>query len=113
MDTLDQSWRGFKCALKKKHYYKYDNLEDRLNDVPERVPEEHYKTLLAYWETTAAKVLDDYDFALLSCSLFVFSFVKLGVILGCCLDIFFDFLSIFFHVWYVWYPAGYNRNNAT
>uniref|UniRef100_A0A803LSP6 Uncharacterized protein n=1 Tax=Chenopodium quinoa TaxID=63459 RepID=A0A803LSP6_CHEQI len=48
METLDQSWRGFKCRLKRDHYYMYDTYEERLKHPPERVPEAHYKTLLAY-----------------------------------------------------------------
>ncbi|XP_021737222.1 uncharacterized protein LOC110703744 isoform X1 [Chenopodium quinoa] len=55
METLDQSWRGFKCRLKRDHYYMYDTYEERLKHPPERVPEAHYKTLLAYWGTTIAK----------------------------------------------------------
>ncbi|XP_056695462.1 uncharacterized protein [Spinacia oleracea] len=54
-ETLDQSWRGFKCRLKKLHYYAYDSYEERLEHPPERVPEAHFKTLLAYWETNPAK----------------------------------------------------------
>ncbi|XP_056692457.1 uncharacterized protein [Spinacia oleracea] len=54
-ETLDQSWRGFKCRLKKIHYYAYDSYEERLEHPPERVPEAHFKILLAYWETNAAK----------------------------------------------------------
>uniref|UniRef100_A0A803N720 Uncharacterized protein n=1 Tax=Chenopodium quinoa TaxID=63459 RepID=A0A803N720_CHEQI len=55
METLDQSWRGFKCRLKRDHYYMYDTYEERLKHPPERVPEAHYKTLLAYSGTTIAK----------------------------------------------------------
>ncbi|XP_056697857.1 uncharacterized protein [Spinacia oleracea] len=54
-ETLDQSWRGFKCRLKKLHYYAYGSYEERLEHPPEGVPEAHFKTLLAYWETNAAK----------------------------------------------------------
>ena len=56
METLDQSWRGFKCRLKRDHYYMYDTYEERLKYPPERVPEAHYKTLLAYWGTPIAKL---------------------------------------------------------
>ncbi|XP_021737223.1 uncharacterized protein LOC110703744 isoform X2 [Chenopodium quinoa] len=59
METLDQSWRGFKCRLKRDHYYMYDTYEERLKHPPERVPEAHYKTLLAYWGTTIAKLQKD------------------------------------------------------
>lgn len=56
METLDQSWRGFKCRLKRDHYYRYDNYEDRLKSCPENVPEDHFKLLLKYWASTPAKV---------------------------------------------------------
>uniref|UniRef100_A0A803N798 Transposase, Ptta/En/Spm, plant n=1 Tax=Chenopodium quinoa TaxID=63459 RepID=A0A803N798_CHEQI len=55
METLDQSWRGFKCRLKRDHYYMYDTYEERLKHPPKRVLEAHYKTLLAYWGTPIAK----------------------------------------------------------
>ncbi|KNA08932.1 hypothetical protein SOVF_158210, partial [Spinacia oleracea] len=38
-----------------RYYYAYDNYEERLKPPPERVPEANFKTLIAYWETNAAK----------------------------------------------------------
>ncbi|KAL2921982.1 Neurogenic locus notch-like protein 1, partial [Bienertia sinuspersici] len=48
METLDVSWRGFKCRLKRDHYYPYDTYEKRLNS-------HHFKLLLKYWASTPAK----------------------------------------------------------
>ncbi|KAL2929547.1 Phosphoribosylformylglycinamidine synthase subunit PurL, partial [Bienertia sinuspersici] len=55
METLDVSWRGFKCRLKRDHYYPYDTYEKRLNSRPNNVPEDHFKLLLKYWASTPAK----------------------------------------------------------
>ncbi|KAL2902668.1 Phosphoribosylformylglycinamidine synthase subunit PurL [Bienertia sinuspersici] len=55
METLDVSWRGFKCRLKRDHYYTYDTYEKRLNSRPDNVPEDHFKLLLKYWASTPAK----------------------------------------------------------
>ncbi|KAL2942821.1 Tethering factor for nuclear proteasome STS1, partial [Bienertia sinuspersici] len=55
METLDVSWRGFKCRLKRDHYYPYDTYEKRLNSRPDNVPEDHFKLLLKYWASTPAK----------------------------------------------------------
>uniref|UniRef100_A0A803LWF3 Uncharacterized protein n=1 Tax=Chenopodium quinoa TaxID=63459 RepID=A0A803LWF3_CHEQI len=55
MGKLDSSWRAFKCRIKRDHYYKYDSYEERLKHRPKRVPESHFKTLLAYWDSNEAK----------------------------------------------------------
>ncbi|XP_021754316.1 uncharacterized protein LOC110719645 isoform X2 [Chenopodium quinoa] len=55
MGKLDSSWRVFKCRIKRNHYYKYDSYEERLKHRPKRVPESHFKTLLAYWDSNEAK----------------------------------------------------------
>ncbi|KAL2929753.1 putative cysteine-rich repeat secretory protein 31 [Bienertia sinuspersici] len=55
LETLDVSWRGFKCRLKRDHYYPYDTYEKRLNSHPDNVPEDHFKLLLKYWASTPAK----------------------------------------------------------
>ncbi|KAL2894846.1 Gag-Pro polyprotein, partial [Bienertia sinuspersici] len=54
METLDVSWRGFKCRLKRDHYYPYDTYEKRLNLRLDNVPEDHFKLLLKYLATTHA-----------------------------------------------------------
>ncbi|KAL2921900.1 Protein ver-2 [Bienertia sinuspersici] len=58
METLDVSWRGFKCRLKRDHYYPYDTYEKRLNSRPDKVPEDHFKLLLKYWASTPTKVTE-------------------------------------------------------
>ncbi|KAL2903820.1 Tethering factor for nuclear proteasome STS1, partial [Bienertia sinuspersici] len=55
METLDVSWRGFKCRLIRDHYYPYDTYEKRLNSRSDNVPEDHFKLLLKYWASTPTK----------------------------------------------------------
>ncbi|KAL2926220.1 Proto-oncogene tyrosine-protein kinase ROS [Bienertia sinuspersici] len=55
METLDVSWRGFKCRLKRDHYYSYDTYEKRLKSRPDNVPEDHFKLLQKYWASTPTK----------------------------------------------------------
>ncbi|KAL2901157.1 Proto-oncogene tyrosine-protein kinase ROS [Bienertia sinuspersici] len=55
METLDVSWRGFKCRLKRYHYYSYDTYEKGLKSRPDNVPEDHFKLLQKYWASTPTK----------------------------------------------------------
>ncbi|KAJ8437364.1 hypothetical protein Cgig2_023469 [Carnegiea gigantea] len=47
MQSIRDSWRVFKCRIKKDHYYKYDNDADRWKNRPSRVPEPHFKEISA------------------------------------------------------------------
>ncbi|KAJ8423992.1 hypothetical protein Cgig2_009200 [Carnegiea gigantea] len=47
MQAIRDSWRVFKCRIKKDHYYKYDNDADRWKHRPNRVPEPHFKEISA------------------------------------------------------------------
>lgn len=56
MMTIQESWRGRKCRLKKAHYTPYDNDEDRLENRPEDVPLETFKSLIKYWGDAKVQV---------------------------------------------------------
>lgn len=55
METINASWRGFKCRIEEQHFYKYKDNEDRMKHRPVRVPEPDFKTLLAYWSNPQVK----------------------------------------------------------
>uniref|UniRef100_A0A803NA30 Transposase, Ptta/En/Spm, plant n=1 Tax=Chenopodium quinoa TaxID=63459 RepID=A0A803NA30_CHEQI len=59
METLDQSWRGFKCRLKRDHYYMYDTYEERLKHPPERVPEQAMRELEASQDDQSGESVKD------------------------------------------------------
>ncbi|WOH08825.1 hypothetical protein DCAR_0728275 [Daucus carota subsp. sativus] len=47
--TIGSLWRLHKARIKKDHYFKYDNDDDRLKNKPEVIPVEEFKVLLNYW----------------------------------------------------------------
>ncbi|XP_074348557.1 uncharacterized protein LOC141687246 [Apium graveolens] len=47
--TIQESWRGRRSRLKKAHYSRYDNDQDRLENRLDDVPLETFKALLEYW----------------------------------------------------------------
>ncbi|WOG95560.1 hypothetical protein DCAR_0414884 [Daucus carota subsp. sativus] len=47
--TIGSLWRLHKTRIKKDHYFKYDNDDDRLKNKPEVIPVEELKVLLNYW----------------------------------------------------------------
>uniref|UniRef100_A0A7C8Z8N8 Uncharacterized protein n=1 Tax=Opuntia streptacantha TaxID=393608 RepID=A0A7C8Z8N8_OPUST len=55
LESIGCAWRLFKCRLKANHYYKYDNDSERWKHRPSRIPDSHFKLLLQYWNTSAAK----------------------------------------------------------
>ena len=62
LESIGCAWRLFKCRLKANHYYKYDNDSERWKHRPSRIPDSHFKLLLQYWNTSAAKVIFLYHF---------------------------------------------------
>lgn len=49
MRTIGDSWRVRKSRVKRKHYSKYDNDNDRIKNKPDNIPLEEFKVLLKYW----------------------------------------------------------------
>ncbi|WOG86506.1 hypothetical protein DCAR_0205717 [Daucus carota subsp. sativus] len=47
--TLSVAWKLHKARVKKAYYTKNDNVEERLENRPDRVPLEDFKMLLKYW----------------------------------------------------------------
>ncbi|KAK1387289.1 hypothetical protein POM88_015467 [Heracleum sosnowskyi] len=47
--SINESWKGQKCRIKKNHYLAYETDEERLEHRPEDIPLEDFKLLLMYW----------------------------------------------------------------
>ncbi|XP_019260721.1 PREDICTED: uncharacterized protein LOC109238697 isoform X2 [Nicotiana attenuata] len=56
-DSVCTAWRKYKSQLKQKHFEAYANDELRMENRPKDVPASHFKDLLEYWNSDAAKNL--------------------------------------------------------
>ncbi|KAL2900367.1 hypothetical protein RDABS01_025449, partial [Bienertia sinuspersici] len=52
-------WRGYKCWVKKHHFYAYDTYEKRWEKRLETIPDAHFKDLLNYWENELVEELSN------------------------------------------------------
>ncbi|KAL2932924.1 D-alanine--D-alanine ligase [Bienertia sinuspersici] len=50
-------WHGYKCWVKKHHFYEYDTYEKRWEKRLETIPNAHFKDLLNYWENELVEEL--------------------------------------------------------
>lgn len=60
LSSVGRLWRKYKCSVKAKHFTPYDNDGDRLADLPETIPEEHFKELLEFWNLKEVQVINNY-----------------------------------------------------
>ena len=56
MMALAKHWKDFKCALKRDYYTALLDDEARLRNVLDRVEEDQWRALVAWWGTEEAKV---------------------------------------------------------
>lgn len=47
--TIGACWRGYKCRIKKKHFYKFKDMQTRWKNRPKSIPQNDFSQLLAYW----------------------------------------------------------------
>lgn len=53
---INDPWRRYKCTIKKEHFSKYKNLNDRLKNRPQEIPEADFRELLEYWRLESVQV---------------------------------------------------------
>lgn len=56
MATIREAWKRYKGKIKKKHFDKYDTIEDMLKNRPAQVPEAQFKKLIQYWSLPIVQV---------------------------------------------------------
>ncbi|KAL2929426.1 Proteasome activator complex subunit 4, partial [Bienertia sinuspersici] len=59
LEIVGARWRGYKCWVKKHHFYAYDTCEKRWEKRPETIPDAHFKDLLNYWENELVEELSN------------------------------------------------------
>ncbi|KAL4583779.1 hypothetical protein LXL04_008362 [Taraxacum kok-saghyz] len=47
--SIGAAWRGYKCRIKKKHFYKFKDNKTRWKKRPKNIPENDFLDLLSYW----------------------------------------------------------------
>ncbi|KAL2899454.1 Homeobox protein Nkx-6.1 [Bienertia sinuspersici] len=52
-------WRGYKCWVKKHHFYAYETYEKRWEKRPQTIPDAQFKDLLDYWDFELVKELSN------------------------------------------------------
>ncbi|GER38827.1 plant transposase, partial [Striga asiatica] len=55
LSSIGALWRAHKSRIKKKHYFQYDNDEDRWDGRPESISDTQFKDLLNYWNLEEVK----------------------------------------------------------
>lgn len=60
MTTMRDQLRGYKCRIKRDHYYKYPTDEERLANRPREVPLKDFKILLDYWNDPKIAVINTF-----------------------------------------------------
>lgn len=57
METINASWRGYKCRVKKNHYYAYKTDALRWEHRPKTISESQFRDLLDYWDCSVVEVV--------------------------------------------------------
>ncbi|KAK2435716.1 hypothetical protein QL285_020756 [Trifolium repens] len=47
---INDAWKRYKCAIRRKYFLKYPNLRERLKHRPKTIPKAHFKKLMIFWE---------------------------------------------------------------
>ncbi|PWA92171.1 transposase, Ptta/En/Spm [Artemisia annua] len=47
--TIGACWRGYKCRIKKKHFYKFKDMQTRWKNRPKSIPQNDFSQLLTLW----------------------------------------------------------------
>ncbi|PWA63578.1 transposase, Ptta/En/Spm [Artemisia annua] len=47
--TIGACWRGYKCRIKKKHFYKFKDMQTRWKNRPKSIPQTDFSQLLTLW----------------------------------------------------------------
>ncbi|KAH0743210.1 hypothetical protein KY290_031203 [Solanum tuberosum] len=55
LGAIKLAWRGYKCRLKKMHFYAYDDDATRMAKRPKFVSESVFKEILEHWNSDEAK----------------------------------------------------------
>ncbi|CAA0831260.1 Unknown protein, partial [Striga hermonthica] len=55
LSSIGALWRAHKSRIKKKHYFQYDNDEDRWESLPRSISDAHLMELLKYWSLEEVK----------------------------------------------------------
>ncbi|GER26108.1 plant transposase, partial [Striga asiatica] len=55
LSSIGALWRTHKSRIKKRHYSKYDNDEERWENQPRSIPDEDFTELLNYWDLEEVK----------------------------------------------------------
>ncbi|KAL2894402.1 Homeobox protein Nkx-6.1, partial [Bienertia sinuspersici] len=59
LEIVGARWRGYKCWVKKHHFYAYETYEKRWEKRPQTIPDAQFKDLLDYWDFELVKELSD------------------------------------------------------
>ncbi|GJR73854.1 hypothetical protein Tco_0086219 [Tanacetum coccineum] len=49
LKSIGACWRGYKCRIKKKHFYKFKDTRTRWNNRPKSIPQKEFAQLLTLW----------------------------------------------------------------
>ncbi|KAL4586572.1 hypothetical protein LXL04_011209 [Taraxacum kok-saghyz] len=49
LSTIGHTWRGYKCRIKKKHFYRLKDNKTRWKNRPKNIPEKDFQQLLNFW----------------------------------------------------------------
>ncbi|KAL2933193.1 ATPase WRNIP1, partial [Bienertia sinuspersici] len=59
LEIIGARWRGYKCWVKKHHFYAYETYEKRWEKRPQTIPDAQFKDLLDYWDFELVKELSN------------------------------------------------------
>ncbi|KAL2925951.1 DNA replication and repair protein RecF [Bienertia sinuspersici] len=59
LEIVGARWRGYKCWVKKHHFYAYETYEKRWEKRPQTIPDAQFKDLLDYWDFELVKELSN------------------------------------------------------
>lgn len=57
LKSIGACWRGYKCRLKKKHFYKLKDNKTRWKNRPKCIPEKDFLQLLNLWNKKEVMVI--------------------------------------------------------
>ncbi|KAL2944296.1 Phytoene synthase 1 chloroplastic, partial [Bienertia sinuspersici] len=59
LEIVGARWCGYKCWVKKHHFYAYETYEKRWEKRPQTIPDAQFKDLLDYWDFELVKELSN------------------------------------------------------
>ena len=57
LQSLGKKWKDYKYDLKVEYYERYPNIDDLVNNKPDRIPRDQWMALVTQWHSEQGRVI--------------------------------------------------------